>query len=235
MIPARNLLAEVYHLLDNNRCFTFVSNLLNVARQLTGKSPYTYDAYELARTIATQPDGGISFYPGAGGGDAGGDIFSGNAKVGIFLFPAGSGRNPVGAQVSYALAALHEFIHLAGGADQYGAPIYSDYRLADAVKILTGASGYPSGSAPRTWEDRISLGPIPAIIGIANCANTVALLEDRQNEETISYFFVVHLCLCVFKHSQRMVRYCSAPFYSGRRRTAGQAQTGAMWRQRLSL
>ena len=157
MIPARNLLAEVYHLLDNNRCFTFVSNLLNVARQLTGKSPYTYDAYELARTIATQPDGGISFYPGAGGGDAGGDIFSGNAKVGIFLFPAGSGRNPVGAQVSYALAALHEFIHLAGGADQYGAPIYSDYRLADAVKILTGASGYPSGSAPRTWEEQDKL------------------------------------------------------------------------------
>jgi len=28
---------------------------------------------------------GISFYPGQGGGDAAGDIFSGTAKVGIFL------------------------------------------------------------------------------------------------------------------------------------------------------
>ena len=157
MIPARNLLAEVDHLLDNNRCFTFISNLLNVARQLTGRRPYTYDAYKLARTIATQADGGISFYPGEGGGDAGGDIFSGTAKAGIFLFSQGSGRNPVGAQVSYALVALHEFIHLAGGANQYGAPIYSDYVLARAANIYTGAPGYPSGPAPRTREEQDKL------------------------------------------------------------------------------
>lgn len=58
--------------------------------------------------------------PGTGGGEAGGDIFSGTAKVGIFLLASGD-RDPDGAQISYALVALHEFIHLAGGADQYGA------------------------------------------------------------------------------------------------------------------
>jgi hypothetical protein len=154
MIPARNLLPEVYHLLDNNKCFTFVSNLINVARQLTGSRPITYDGYELARIIASQPNGGISFYPGAGGGDAAGDVFGGNAKVGIFLLPSEAVGNPVEAQVYYALVALHEFIHLAGGADQYGAGIYSDYRLAEAAKILTGSPGYPSGPAPRTREEQ---------------------------------------------------------------------------------
>lgn len=53
--------------------------------------------------------------------------------------------------------ALHEFIHLAGGAVQYDAPIYSDYRLADAARILTGAPGYPSGPAPRTREEQDKL------------------------------------------------------------------------------
>src|SRR5215211_5832374 len=53
-IPIRNLLPEVYRLLDNDRCFTFIANLLNVARQRTGKRPYTYNAYELAFTIATR-------------------------------------------------------------------------------------------------------------------------------------------------------------------------------------
>jgi hypothetical protein len=46
---------------------------------------------------------------------------------------------------------------LAGGADQYGAPIYSDYLLARAVKIYTGASGYPSMTAPRTREEQDQL------------------------------------------------------------------------------
>jgi hypothetical protein len=60
-------------------------------------------------------------------------------------------------QISYALVALHEFIHLAGGADQYGAPIYNDYLLADAARILTGAPGYPSGPKPRTREEQDKL------------------------------------------------------------------------------
>jgi hypothetical protein len=157
MIQPRNLLPEVYHLLDNNRCFTFISNLLDVARQLTGKRPYTYDGYVLAKTIATQADGGISFFPGQGGGDAAGDIFSGTARVGIGLLPNGPNRDPVGTQVSYALVALHEFIHVAAGANQFGAGIYSDYLLARAAKILTGAPGYPSRPAPRTREEQDKL------------------------------------------------------------------------------
>jgi hypothetical protein len=39
-IPVRNLLANIFHLLDDNRCSTFVSDLINVARQLTGKTVY---------------------------------------------------------------------------------------------------------------------------------------------------------------------------------------------------
>jgi len=155
MIPVRNLLPEVYHLLDNDKCFTFISNLLDVARQLTNRRPYTYDAYELARTIATQADG-IRFYPGEGGGYEGGDVFSGTAEVGISLLPR-EGRNPVGAQVSYAVGAMHEFIHWAGVADHHGAPIYSDYVLARAANIYTGAPGYPSGPPPRTREEQDKL------------------------------------------------------------------------------
>jgi len=156
-IPSRNLPLEVNHLLDKERCFKFITDLLDIARQLTGTAPYTYDLYELARTIETQPKGGVSFYPGAGGGDAAGDIFSGTAKVGIFLFPNDGSRSLDGAQISYALVALHEFIHHAGGADQYGAPIYSDYLLANAAYILTGAPGYPSGPKPRTKEEQDKL------------------------------------------------------------------------------
>ncbi len=134
----------------------FISDLLDIARQLTNTAPYTYNLYELARTIAKQPKGGISFYPGAGGGDAAGDIFSGTAKVSIFLFASG-GRDPDGAQISYAVVALHEFIHHAGAADQYGAPIYNDYLLARVARILTGAPGYPSGPKPRTNEEQDKL------------------------------------------------------------------------------
>jgi hypothetical protein len=157
-IPARNLLPEVFHLLDNNRCFTFISNLLNVARQLTGRQPYTYDAYELATTIATrQQDGGISFYEGDGGGEVGGDIFSGTVRVNIFLRQQRPGTGGPGVQAYYALVALHEFIHAAAGADQYDAPIYSDYLLAEAAKIYTGAPGFPSLPAPRTREEQNEL------------------------------------------------------------------------------
>jgi RHS repeat-associated protein len=156
-IPARNLLPEVFHLLDNNRCFTFISNLLDVARQMTGQHPYTYDAYQLAVAIATQRDGGITFYPGNGGGDVSGDIFSGQARVGIYLRQSGPNMDPVGTQVYYALVALHEFIHAAGGADQYGAPIYSDYLLAAAARILTGAPGYPARDAPKTRQEQDAL------------------------------------------------------------------------------
>jgi hypothetical protein len=80
-------LPEVYHLLDNNRCFTFISNLLNVARQLTGRQPFNYDAYEIARTVATQPDGGIGFYAGQRGGDGtrGGSNQDGQASIDVQL------------------------------------------------------------------------------------------------------------------------------------------------------
>jgi hypothetical protein len=38
-ISNREILAHIFHLLDDDRCFTFVSNLINVARQLAGKKP----------------------------------------------------------------------------------------------------------------------------------------------------------------------------------------------------
>lgn len=152
----RNLLPEVYRLLDNDRCFNFIANVLNVARQLTGKRPYTYDAYELAKTIATrQQEGGVAFHQeGDGGGTAAGDIFKGTARADIYLT---RDPNRVGVQVYYALVALHEFIHLAGGANEYGAPVYNDYLLADAVRQYTGAPGYPSGPPPRTKEEQDKL------------------------------------------------------------------------------
>jgi YD repeat-containing protein len=158
-VPARNLLPEVFHLLDNNRCFTFISNLLNVARQLTGRRPYSYDAYELAVTIATrQPEGGVRFTPGGdGGGSAGGDIFSGSALAGIALRRDGPKISHVGVQVYYALVALHEFIHLAGGVDKIGTSVYNDYVLARAVNIYTGAPGYPSGPPPTNRAEQEKL------------------------------------------------------------------------------
>jgi hypothetical protein len=56
----------------------FCSNLINVARQLTGKGPYTYDAKELAIAVARQDPGANG---GGGGGSAYGDIFSGQATA----------------------------------------------------------------------------------------------------------------------------------------------------------
>lgn len=152
-IKPRNLLANIFHLLDDNRCFTFVSNIINVARQLTGLEPYTYDGKELAVAVARQENGGFIFRPGAnGGGGAGsayGDIFSGAATAEIVMFNTAYGpRHPVGVQVSYALTALHEIIHLAGGgASAYDGSraYYTDVVLADAARILTGAPGYPEG------------------------------------------------------------------------------------------
>jgi hypothetical protein len=152
-IRPRNLLANIFHLLDDNRCSTFVSNLINVARQLTGKKPYTYDGKELAVSVFNQENGGFVFRTGAqgggGGGSAYGDIFSGQATAEIVMFNTAYGpRNGVGAQVSYALTALHEILHLAGGgASAYDGSrgYYMDVVLADAARILTAAPGYPEG------------------------------------------------------------------------------------------
>ncbi len=91
----------------------------------------------------------------------------------------GPGISRVGVQVYYALVALHEFIHLAGGANQYGAPNYNDYVLADAVRIYTGAPGYPSGAAPRTREEQDTLRTDTGNYWNRNCANTVVLQGVR--------------------------------------------------------
>jgi hypothetical protein len=161
-ILPKNLLANIFHLLDDNRCSTFVSNLINVARQLTGKKPYTYDGKELASAVLSQENGGFIFRSGAnGGGGAGsayGDIFSGQATAEIIMFNTAYGpRDPVGVQVSYALTALHEILHLAGG----GASIsdgsrayYMDVVLARAAQILTAAPGYPETYNPNMpfWQ-----------------------------------------------------------------------------------
>jgi hypothetical protein len=71
-IQPRNLLANIFHLLDDARCSSFVSDLINTARQLTGKTPFTYDGKVLALEVANnQPDGGISTYNnGVSGGTA---------------------------------------------------------------------------------------------------------------------------------------------------------------------
>src|ERR1051326_351131 len=76
-----------------------------------------------------QENGGFVFRTGAqgggGGGSAYGDIFSGQATAEIVMFNTAYGpRNGVGAQVSYALTALHEILHLAGG----GASAYDGSR-----------------------------------------------------------------------------------------------------------
>lgn len=103
------------------------------------------------------PDGGVIFNrDGDGGGSTGGDIFSGTATVSIDLRRDGPNISHVGVQVYYALVALHEFIHMAGGATQFGGPIYDDYRLADAARRLTGAPGYPSWQ-PRNREEQDKL------------------------------------------------------------------------------
>jgi RHS Repeat len=153
-IQPRRLLENIFQLLDDNRCSTFVSNLINVARQLTGKKPYTYDVRELAVAVARQENGGYIIRPGAngggGGGSAYGDIFSGEANVELIMFNTAY-TGPRDYQGGYALAALHELIHLAGGgasASDGGRAYYMDVVLADAAKILTGAPGY-SGTYSR--------------------------------------------------------------------------------------
>ena len=161
-IQPRRLLANIFHLLDDNRCSTFVSNLINTARQLTGKKPYTYDGKELAVAVARQENGGFIFRSGAngggGGGSAYGDIFSGQATVEIIRFNTAN-DGPRDYQGSYALAALHELIHLAGG----GASVhdgsrahYNDIILARAANILTGAPGYPGAYDPNMPPSQIT-------------------------------------------------------------------------------
>ena len=155
-IPPRNLLDHIFTLLDNDRCANFVSNLINVARQLTGKKPFTYDGKKLALAVAKQINGGFILRPGAsgggGGGSAYGDIFSGEATVEITMFNTAYGpRHPVRVQYAYALAALHELLHLAGGGASFNdgsRAYYSDVVLAQATYILTGAPGYPKNYNP---------------------------------------------------------------------------------------
>jgi hypothetical protein len=153
---AQNLVQNVFKLLNNDRCYNFISNLLDIGRMLSGKKPITYDAYELTRLVANRQssEAGIIVDYGKGGGEVSGDIFSGSARVVVYLRP--EPVNPVGVQIYYALVALHEIIHTAGGADQFGAPIYSDYLLARAANILTRAPGYPSW-VPRTKEEQDKL------------------------------------------------------------------------------
>jgi YD repeat-containing protein len=158
-ILPRNLLAHIFTLLDDNRCSTFVSNLINVARQLTGRKPFTYDGKALAIAVANQPNGGFIFrYGGQGGGSAYGDIFSGEATAELAMFNTTYGpRHPVGVHYSYALTALHELIHLAGGATSItdgSRAYYMDVVLARATQILTDAPGYPAGYDPNMpwWQ-----------------------------------------------------------------------------------
>jgi YD repeat-containing protein len=159
-IRPKNLLANIFHLLDDDRCNTFVSNLINVARQLTGKKPYTYDGKTLALAVDKQENGGFMFLSGpnggGGGGSAYGDIFSGAATVEIVMF--NTAIDPArDHQMYYALVALHEIIHLAGGgasAFDGSRGYYQDVVLADAARILTGAPGYSGHYDPNMpfWQ-----------------------------------------------------------------------------------
>ena len=99
---------------------------------------------------------GVSFSPGNGGGDVGRNVLDNARRINVNMLPSGQNRNQAGTQIYYALTLLHEIIHTAGGYDRYGAPIYSDYKLAAAVKVLTGAPGYPDYT-PRNREEQEKL------------------------------------------------------------------------------
>ena len=145
----------MFHLLDNTRCYTFVSNLINVARQLTGVDPISYDGYELTQMAFNprNPDAeGFRFYPraGGGGGQSSGDL-RGLFNVDVYMRSDTFDERKV--DISYALTALHEVIHLAGGSSI--GPFYSDQVLAQAARILTGAPGYPD-LHPRTRDEQVA-------------------------------------------------------------------------------
>jgi hypothetical protein len=60
----------------------------------------------------------------------------------------------VGVQVSYALTALHEILHLAGGGaspSDGSRGYYSDVVLARAAQILMDAPGYPGANDPNCF------------------------------------------------------------------------------------
>jgi hypothetical protein len=127
---------------------------------LTGKNPYSYDEKELAVAVDGQENGGFLFRSGAngggGGGSAYGDIFSGEGTVEIIRFNTAY-TGPRDYQGGYALTALHEIIHLAGGGANRGngsRAYYRDVILARAANILTGALGYPGGYDPNMpyWQ-----------------------------------------------------------------------------------
>lgn len=150
VIPLGNLSQNVADILFNQGCSDFISNLINVARQLTGVKPYSYSASELVRMVNRQDDGGYFFVnetgAGSGGGSAYGEIRYGDATAQIGAKAVRVG--PVNAgiiratQLDYALTAIHETVHLAGGGR------YTDSVLATAAQILTNAPGFPSNVDP---------------------------------------------------------------------------------------
>ena len=168
VIRGHNIVQTMRNLLEDSRCSNFISNLINVARQLTGRNPYSYDANELIDAISNQPSNshfeGIDFpngynFSGVGnGGSAFGDIRRGEASV---YAPASTywNRPPtrsdiIRAQVHLALIGLHETIHVAGGARTArdgSQAYYTDRVLAEAAQVLTDAPGFPEPGSENSF------------------------------------------------------------------------------------
>ena len=149
-----HLFRDMDYLLSKSKCSKFISDLIKVAEGRTQRPAYSYDATELIRTIATQtdPEAGYRIIDNRGGqGSAGGDIWTGGAIAIVETRVIWGGDITAQAirraELGFALAGLHETIHLAGGGNNaYNgySTYYTDEVLADAAKILTGAPGFPT-------------------------------------------------------------------------------------------
>jgi hypothetical protein len=164
LLPGGNVIQNMRNLASNPTCSGFISKLINVASQLTGRKPYSDNINELINLIIGQPDNsglkgieisnGYHFSGVGGGGSAFGDIGRGEATAEHDYFWTVR-RTPtesdfLDAEIEIAIGGLHETVHVAGGAasafDGYTA-YYNDTIMANAAQILTNAPNFPeSGS-----------------------------------------------------------------------------------------
>lgn len=158
IIPPGNIIWGVYTMHMNNDCLTFVENLINVARMITGIRPASYDPFELI-TMINRGRGGFIFDTSvtAGGGVANGTMAGGDAEVVIGARALRTGRLDAKhirqGQIQYAITALHEIIHHAG----WSRP-YDDRELARAASHVTGVSlpKLPSNASREEVSERMN-------------------------------------------------------------------------------
>jgi hypothetical protein len=145
--------------LNNPTCGDFVTNLLNMAAQLYPNNPgHSTNAIDLFNAIKDGKGGyflGTFSYNGnPAGGTTSGSIAGGDAGVSIaprIYSGVPDARGIRMSQEIYALAGLHETIHLAG---------YSDEQLARAAYAVTAIEEhYPAAGErnpfawSRYWDD----------------------------------------------------------------------------------